>query len=77
MRTEDQIPCQSCGRAVVPQLVVDDLNKLYRPRVRHLCPFCGAALHESGGELDRGMLALVVGVCLFCLISFVLLLALR
>lgn len=61
MRTEDRIRCQGCGRAVVPQLMVDDRNKFYRPVVTHLCPFCGAVLHVSGGELERGMVALVVG----------------
>jgi ribosomal protein S27E len=77
MAASDRVKCVGCGREVVPQLMVDDRDRFYRPRIMHLCPFCGAILHESGGELDRGMLALVVGVCLFGLISFVLLLALR
>jgi hypothetical protein len=75
MTAIDRVECRGCGRAVVPQLMVDGRNKLYRPVVTHLCPFCGAVLHVSGGRLDRGVLALVVGVCLFCLICFVLLLA--
>jgi hypothetical protein len=77
MAANDRVECRGCGRAVVPQLVVDDRDKLHRPVVTHLCPFCGAVLHVSGGELERGMLALLVGVCLFCLLGFVLLVSLR
>lgn len=77
MPASDRVECRGCGRAVVPQLVADDRNKFRRPVVTHHCPFCGAALHVSGGELDRGMVALVVGVCLFCLLGFVLLVSMR
>lgn len=77
MAVSDRVECRSCGRAVVPQLVVDDRNKLRRSVVTHLCPFCGAVLHVSGGELERGMVALLVGVCLFCLLGFALLVSLR
>lgn len=31
------------------------------PKVRYLCPLCGATLRVSGGGLNRGLLALVVG----------------
>lgn len=74
MVTEDRIQCPNCGRAVVPQLWVDSRNRLERPRVRHLCPFCGDLLRESGGGMDRGMLALIIGSFCLCVLIFALLL---
>jgi hypothetical protein len=53
--------------------MVDDRNKLYRQRVTHLCPFCGAVIHESGGELDRRMLAFIVGFSCLSLLLIILL----
>lgn len=73
MPASDRVKCGGCGREVVPQLMTDDWNKLHRPRVTHLCPFCGAAIHESGGELDRGMLALIVGFSCLSLLLILLL----
>lgn len=73
MPANDRVQCGSCGRAVVPQLMADDRNKLHRPRVTHLCPFCGAVIHESGGELDRGMLVLIVGFSCLSLLLIILL----
>ncbi len=75
MAVEDRIECQSCGRAVVPQLWVDARARLSHPRVRHLCPLCGATLRVSGGGLSRGglaltvvTLALLILACLFVLV---------
>lgn len=73
MPASDRIECRGCGRAVVPQLMADDRNKLHRPRVTHLCPFCGAVIHESGGGRDRGMLALIVGFSCLSLLLILLL----
>jgi ribosomal protein S27E len=61
MAIEDRIECRSCGRAVVPQLWVDTRDGMSHPKVRHLCPLCGATLRVSGGGINRGMLALVIG----------------
>jgi hypothetical protein len=61
MSSIDRVKCMGCGREVVPQLMVEDRDRLYKPRITHLCPFCGAILHESGGKIDRGMLAFLVG----------------
>lgn len=61
MSVEDRIECQSCGRAVVPQLWVDTRDRMSHPKVRHLCPLCGMTLRVSGGGINRGMLALVIG----------------
>lgn len=61
MSIEDRIECHSCRRAVVPQLWIDARDRLSHPTVRHLCPLCGATLRVSGGGIDRGMLALVIG----------------
>ncbi len=75
MAIEDRIECQSCGRAVVPQLWVDARDRLSHPTVHHLCPLCGATLRVSGGGLSRGGVALAVGAiaimiltCLFLLV---------
>jgi ribosomal protein S27E len=73
MATEDRIQCPSCCRAVVPQLWVDTRNKLSHPRVMHLCPLCGAVLRESGGRMNRRMLAFVIGSFCLCILLFVLL----
>lgn len=77
MPANDRVKCVGCGREMVPQLMVDHRDRFYRPRLMHLCPFCGAILHESGGGVDKGMLALVIGVCLFSLFFFVLVIAQR
>jgi ribosomal protein S27E len=61
MAIEDRIECRGCGRAVVPQLWVDTRDRMSHPKVRHLCPLCGATLRVSGGGINRGMLALVIG----------------
>lgn len=61
MVIEDRVECRNCGRAVVPHLWVDTRDRMSHPTVRHLCPLCGATLFVSGGGLDRGVLALVVG----------------
>lgn len=61
MAIEGQIECVKCGRAVVPQLWVDTRNRLEHPTVRHLCPICGTTLRASGGGINRGMLALIIG----------------
>lgn len=61
MAIEDRIECQKCGRAVVPQLWVDASNRLEHPKVNQLCPSCGATLRVTGGGLNRGVLALVIG----------------
>ena len=74
MATEDRIECQSCRRAVVPQLWVDDRNRMEHPTVVHLCPFCGVVLRESGGRRDRRMLAFFLGFSFLCLLLIALLL---
>lgn len=61
MAIEDRIECQSCHRAVAPQLWVDTRDRLSYPTVRHLCPLCGATLRVSGGGINRGVLALIIG----------------
>lgn len=68
MPANDRVKCAGCGREVVPQLMVEDRNRLYRPRLMHLCPFCGAILHESGGRLNRGMVAFLI---IFIGLSFI------
>jgi hypothetical protein len=68
MSSNDRVKCGGCGREVVPQLMVEDRDRLYKPRITHLCPFCGAILHESGGKLDRGMMAFLI---LFVGLSFI------
>lgn len=45
--------------------MIDHRNCFYRPRRMHLCPFCGAILHEVGGGIDKGLPALVIGACLY------------
>ena len=77
MAIEDRIECLKCGRAIVPQLWVDTRNRLEHPTVRHLCPLCGATLRASGGGINRGMLALVIGsisllvlILVFALVMF-------
>jgi hypothetical protein len=68
MAMESRTECPSCQSAVVPQLWVDARNRLEHPRVVHLCPLCGATVRESGGGMNRGMLALIIGsICLFAL----------
>ena len=54
MVTENHIECPAWRRAFVPQLWVNSRNCLEHPRVMYLYPFCGVALHESGGGVDRG-----------------------
>jgi ribosomal protein S27E len=70
MATADRIQCPNCQRAVVPQLWVDDRNRLEYPKVIHLCPFCGIALKESGGGIDRRMLAFIIGIISLCILLF-------
>ena len=72
MAVEDRIECRGCGRAVVPQLWVDARDRMSHPTVRHLCPLCGATLRVSGGGLDRGVLALVIGSVVLLALIFVL-----
>jgi len=74
MAVEDRIECRSCGRAVVPQLWVDGRNGLEHPKVRHLCPLCGATLLVSGGGINRGVLGLIIGFSALSILIFVLLL---
>jgi ribosomal protein S27E len=71
MPADDRVKCVGCGRGVVPQLMIDDGNMLYQPRVLHLCPFCGAVINESGGRVNRLVLASLIFVGLFCLAGFV------
>ena len=59
----------------MPQLWVDARDRLSHPKVRHLCPLCGATLRVSGGGLSRGGLALaavaialMILACLFVLV---------
>ena len=60
MATDERIQCGRCGRAVVPQLWVDDRRgAIYHPQAHHLCPLCGATLHVSGGGVNRSFLWLV------------------
>ena len=61
MAIEDRIECRNCGRSVVPQFWVDGRNGLEHPKVRHLCPLCGATLLVSGGGMNWTMLALIIG----------------
>ena len=61
MAIEDRIECQSCGRAVVPHLWIDDRDQLIHPRVIHLCPFCGTVLRQTGGQPNRRELAFILG----------------
>ena len=61
MAVEDRIECRNCGRAVVPQFWVDARNGQEHPTVRHLCPLCGATLLVSGGGINRGIPALIIG----------------
>ena len=61
MAIEDRVNCPKCRRAVVPQLWVDARNRLEHPKVNQLCPSCGTTLRVTGGGLNRGMLALVIG----------------
>jgi hypothetical protein len=56
---------------VVPQLMIDDGDALYQPRVLHLCPFCGVVLHESGGRVNRVMLAYLIFIGVFLLAAIV------
>ncbi len=74
MPADDRVKCGGCGREVVPQLVVEDRSMLYHRRLMHLCPFCGAILHESGGRLNRLMLAFLIFIGLLSLVMFSLLL---
>lgn len=75
---ENQTECPSCRRAVVPQLWVDARNRLEHPRVVHLCPLCGATVLESGGGVNKGMLALILGsICLSALMLILLLVKYR
>jgi len=73
MSVQDRIECRNCGRAVVPQLWVDNRNRLEHPRFVRLCPFCGAIASESGGGINRGKLALILLVFGLCLLFFLLL----
>jgi ribosomal protein S27E len=72
MPIQDRIECQNCGRAVVPQLWVDTRNRLEHPRFVRLCPFCGIVMSESGGGMDRGKLAFILGVSGLCFFFFLL-----
>jgi len=56
----------------VPQFWVDARNGLEHSTVRHLCPLCGAMLFVSGGDLNRGMLALIIGFSALSILIFVL-----
>ena len=76
MSAHDLIECRNCGRSVVPQLWADPRNGLEHPRFLHLCPFCGVVLRESGGGVDRGLLAIILGVVGLCLF-FGILMAIR
>lgn len=73
----DRIQCHNCNHAVVPQLWVDARNGLEHPRVKHLCPFCGITLKETGGGMNRQMLAFIIGTILLCVLMFVFLIAFR
>lgn len=77
MPVEDSIQCVNCGRAVVPQILVDTRNKMHHPIVMHLCPFCGVVLRESGGQIDRGILAILIGSICLSAIIFIFLLGTR
>lgn len=77
MVTEDRIQCPNCRHAVVPQLWVDTRNGLEHPRVIHLCPFCGITLKETGGGMNRQMLALIIGSIFLCVLIFVFIMASR
>ena len=71
MPADDRVTCAGCGRGVMPQLMIDYGGApLYEPRVLHLCPFCGALLHESGGRVNRVVLAYLIFVGMFCLAGF-------
>lgn len=74
MAVEDRIECWNCGRAVVPQLWVDGRNGLEHPKVRHLCPLCGATLLVSGGGINRSVLGLIIGFSALSILIVVLLL---
>ena len=72
MATEDRIRCGTCGRAVVPQLWVDDRQgAIHHPQVRHLCPLCGATLHVSGGGVDRSFFWLVFWLVVITAVTLV------
>lgn len=78
MVMESRTECPSCQRSVVPQLWVDARNRLEHPRVVHLCPLCGATVRESGGEINKGVLALILGsICLSALMLVLLLMKYR
>ncbi len=71
MASEDRIECPKCGRAVLPQLWVDTRNGLEHPTVHHLCPYCGVSMRISGGGINRGILAIIIGsLALSLIISF-------
>lgn len=67
MAAENHVQCPNCHQSIVPQLWVDARNSLEHPRVVHLCPFCGVTLRETGGGLDRRMLAFIIGTICLCI----------
>jgi ribosomal protein S27E len=71
MAMEDRLKCHGCGRAVVPQLWVDTRDQMSHPKVRHLCPLCGATLRVSGGGFDRWMVTIVIGTVILLVIFFI------
>lgn len=68
---EEQIRCPQCGRHITPHL--SHVSKtLSHPLIRHICPFCGAVINESGGGPRWGciiavILAIVIPILLISL----------
>lgn len=67
MAIEEGVKCPNCGRAVVPRLwITGERNPVAYRKARHLCPYCGVTMYETGGGANWtavAILLLVFGTC--------------
>jgi hypothetical protein len=68
----DTVECQHCHKHCVPRLwhyrpVFGEIR--YR-KTQHICPFCGATMYETGGEVPRFFWVILAAVATFLVYAF-------
>ncbi len=67
----DGIECRSCERNMIPQLYHYGGSLFSYSKTQHLCPYCGAVQHNSGGGFKAWVKITVVIIVLPILIQLV------